>query len=252
MRLVVSMCTVDRGPHTYLGGTVRDLLSKGVPASAIHLFPTSPDVAWLDRELGSLAICRHVPEQPCHRNANGLRQITVLDEVDADWLVMLEDDVRVCDDFLGSVTRWLSDHARPDVGFYRLLTLGLSRQDPTFGSPRGQAGPGAQLWSNWEVIGAQAVAIRADHAREFAAWGMSNREHFRPSMAPFQTRREDGFDKMLGYWARDTRPGSFHLAANPNLVLHVGETSSLHRRGIRNDIRFSARSYVGAGQGVAS
>jgi len=245
MKIVISMCTVDRPGKTYLGDTVRDLIEKGVPASAIHLFPTTPDVAWLDAQLRSLAIQRHVPDVPCHRNANGLRQVSVLDHVDADWLLMLEDDIRVCQDFLGSVERWVADHARPEVPFYRLLTLGASRSDPVYGTPKGLAKDGAQAWSNWEVRGAQAVLIRADLAREFHAWGSTNREHFRPKMAPYQTRWADGFDKMIGYWARETRPGSTHMVAMPNLVLHVGVVSSLHSRGERNDPQFNARPYLG-------
>ena len=93
------------------------------------------------------------------------------------------------------------------------------------------------------VVTGHAVLLRADHAREFAAWGTENREHFRPSMAPFQTRRSDGFDKMLGYWSRDTRPGSVHLVAFPHLVRHIGEVSSLHQRGVRNDAQFSPLPY---------
>lgn len=264
VKFAISICTVNRGERTYLGATVQNLLERGVPREAIHVFPTHPETDWVFAQLQGAAavwplseratepvITVHRPEVLCHRNANGLRQVSVLDRVEADWLVMLEDDVQVCDDFLGSLDRWLEDHARPDVVFYRLLTLGSDRRDPVYGAPSGYAGPAARLCSNWEVFGAQAVVMRADHAREFAAWGQENREHFRPTMAPFQTRREDGFDKMIGYWSRDTRPGSYHLVASPHLVLHVGETSSLHKRGLRNDAHFSARPYVGLQQGAA-
>ncbi len=242
MKLVISICTVDRPGQTYLGDTVRDLIDKGVPRDMLHLFPTHPDTDWIDAQVPS-PFHVHRPDVPYHRNANGLRQVSVLDHVEADWLLMLEDDVRVCQDFLGSVERWIADYERPDVGFYRLLTLGKSRTDPTHGNPSGSVGAGARLWSNWEVRGAQAVLMRAEMAREFCAWGSANREHFRPTMAPFQTRREDGFDKMLGYWLRDTRPGSCHVVAMPNLVLHVGRVSSLHKYGERNEIEFRSRPY---------
>ena len=61
---LVTIRTADRTPkRNYLGATVRAFVADCDP-SLIHVFPTHPDVRWLDRELGALPVSVHVPDQP--------------------------------------------------------------------------------------------------------------------------------------------------------------------------------------------
>ena len=44
-----------------------------------------------------------------------------IDQIDADWIILSEDDLEWCADPLGSMARWLEAHATPDVLVYRFL-----------------------------------------------------------------------------------------------------------------------------------
>jgi hypothetical protein len=88
------------------------------------------------------------------------------------------------------------------------------------------------------------VILRASEARSLPAWVQANPFTWRPSAAPFQKERKKGFDKMLGYWALARWPKSpTHLVSRPFLVRHIGDHSSLHARGVRNDAAFHPAGY---------
>lgn len=219
--VTLTIRTANRAPtRNYLGRTVTGLLRAGVQPADIHLVVTDADARWLDTEIGSLPVCRHVPTVPRNPNENGRAQVDVLEECPADWLLMLEDDVEVCADFLGSVTRWLSDHAVPAVHVYRFCAFGpvLARR------------AGAWEYALREQRGSQAIALRADEARLFARWSAEHHTNWRPAMAPFQNQRTNGFDKLVGYWALSQWPRSDRsYVSAPQMVRHVGMASSLHR-----------------------
>jgi hypothetical protein len=233
-RLTITIRTADRHPRqNYLGQTVRGLIAAGVAAEQIHVFPTAPDVRWLDVELGDLPIVRHVPSTRRDANANGVAQVAALDVAPADWLLMLEDDVHVCADFEGSVLRWLDRFARPDVHVYRFCA---------FGEPEHRL-PSVTVHPLREQRGSQAVALRSDDARRFAAWWSTHETDWRPKHAPFQ-QEPGGFDKLIGYWALAEWPETrYGLVSRPQFVHHVGMQSSLHSRGVRNDEAFAGTSY---------
>lgn len=237
-QLVITIRTADRTPkRNYLWRTMRMLLDQGVKPSGLHLFPTDPHVAWLGRELdGRQAVPVHVPEARCTPNANGIRQVSVLDTDDANWILLLEDDVEPCADFYGSVTGWLCDHADPAIHVYRLHALP--------GTPLRRVDPAAALAPLREMRGSQAVALRAADARLFAAWATAHHKNWRPKDAPFQNRPDRGFDKLIGYWALAQWPDQPDgLVALPMLVNHIGRDSVLHTHGLRNDAHFAGASW---------
>jgi hypothetical protein len=130
---------------------------------------------------------------------------------DADWVLHLEDDIDIIDDFLGSVDRWLTDFAEPRVLFY---PLGCAVRR----AMRESRAAGARAWPFplKEFFGATAVAIRTDDVRRFcdsygADWMM----------------RWNGLDVNLRRWHERAEPRqSFVLTPVPPFIDHMGAVST--------------------------
>lgn len=235
LNILFTIRTADRSPKpNYLGQTLRSLVAHGVAADAIHVFPTDPAVAWLDAELADTPAVRvHVPETKRTPNANGLAPIALLDECPADWIVLSEDDLEWCDDPIGSIARWLEDHATPQRVMYRFFAFDeLVRMTK-----------GAWLTPCREQKGSQVVALRAADAKRFKAWAEAHPKDWRPKSAPFQNRPHDGFDKLLGYWALSEDAYATGLVSRPFFVRHLGVASAIHRVGMRRDREFAGESW---------
>lgn len=237
MGLILTIRTADRRPRqNYVGKTVRSLVKKGADPSLIHLFPTNPNVEWLDREVGDVPVVVHPPEKHCNPNENGVHQVSALDHADADWIVMCEDDIETCADPVGSMYRWLNDHARSDVHVYRFFALPRTPMRPTNRTA---------AWTPLrEMRGSQAIALRADDARDFASWASAHATDWRPKTAPYQDQTTKGFDKLVGYWALERWPeqGS-GLLSIPMMVNHIGVESAMYSHGLRNDREFAGHQW---------
>lgn len=240
LKLLLTIRTANRAPkRNYLGETVRSLIAQGVDRSAIHLYATDHDVRWLSDELRGVAESAsithglrslNVPDTRWTANANGIQQVSALSKHDADWIVMAEDDLEWCADPLGSMARWLEDYATPNRLIYRFFTFGQTKPVSAH----------AALSPLREMRGSQVVALRAEDARRFAAWARQHPLDWRPKDAPFQDRPNDGFDKLLGYWALQDRPSmTTGLVSRPFFVRHLGVESSLHSHGVRMDQHFA-------------
>lgn len=225
MKLLLTIRTANRAPkQNYLRATVASLLTQGVDPDLLHIFPTDPNTGWPD--VGSV----HVPDHRCTPNENGVRQVDALNDVDADWIVLSEDDLEWCADPLGSMARWLEDYATSERLIYRFFTFGQTKPVSAH----------AVLSPLREMRGSQVVALRADDARRFAEWARQHPLDWRPKDAPFQDRPHDGFDKLLGYWALQDRPHmTTGLVSRPFFVRHIGVESSLHSHGVRMDQHFA-------------
>lgn len=229
MKLLFTMRTADRSPKkNYLGATIASLKASGVHGSDVHVFATSPDLEWLMYEPHD-PVCLYPPMVRRHANENGIAPIALLDKIDADWIILSEDDLLWCSDPIGSMSRWLETYATPDVLVYRFFAFDKL-------TPVSAHAATAPLR---EMKGSQAVALRAEDARRFAAWAKAHPLDWRPKSAPFQHRPHDGFDKLLGYWALQDRPEvTTGLMSRPFFVRHIGTESSLHSRGVRMDAQF--------------
>lgn len=238
MKLLFTLRTADRSPkRNYLWQTVDSLRRGGVAGADIHVFPTDPDMTWLLPEVPFPAMTLHPPARRMKANENGIRPIALLDEIDADWIILSEDDLEWCADPIGSMTRWLEAHEAPDFVMYRFFAFG----NLTKMSAHAAAAPLC------EQKGSQAVALRAGDARRFAKWASEHPTDWRPKGAPYQDRPDDGFDKLLGYWALQDKPYMrTGLVSRPFFVKHIGVQSSLHHRGVRMDTQF-----IGAGRSYA-
>lgn len=235
--LLFTIRTANRAPkRNYVGRTVSDLLAKGVDPALLHLFPTDPDVAWLFEEIGDAPVRVHVPDRRYSPNENGVRQVTALDDVDAEWIGLCEDDIETCADPLGSMARWLAHQARPDITVYRFFAL---PQTPVV-----KQGKGFTLSPLKEMRGSQAVALRHLDARAFRHWAEAHPRNWRPKDAPYQDRPEKGFDKLIGYWALQRYPRQpYGLVSRPYFVRHVGLESALYSHGLRNDREFAGPNW---------
>lgn len=224
--------TSDRSPKpNYLARTVDSLRSGGVPADQIHVFPTDPDVTWMPALPG---VKVHVPHAPRTPNMNGIAPIALLETYQADWIVLSEDDLQWCDDPITTMACWLRDHERSDVRVYRFFAF----DHLTVNGPHVASAPLR------EQKGSQVVALRADHARRLATWAQAHRRDWRPRDAPFQQQPENGFDKLIGYWALQDRPSTtIGLVSRPFFVKHIGIESSIHARVRTMDAHFSERPY---------
>jgi hypothetical protein len=236
MKLLFTMRTADRSPkRNYLNATVRSLVSGGVSTRDIHVFLTDQNTDWLRGHLTE-HVKLQVPTTRRRANENGIAQVAALDGTDADWIVMSEDDLDWCADPLGSMSRWLDEHATPDVMVYRFFAFDvLTKVSEHVAS--------APLR---EMKGSQVVAMRAADARRFAAWAKAHPLDWRPKNAPYQDKPHSGFDKLIGYWALQDRPSVTHgLVSRPFFVRHIGTESSLHSRGRRMDAHFigSGKAY---------
>jgi len=237
VNLLITIRTADRTPkRNYVGQTVRAFLAGACDPSLIHLFPTDPDTAWLDAELGRLPVHIHAPDHRRAPNENGIAQVSALEEVEAEWILLCEDDLEMCADPVGSMARWLADHARPDVHVYRFFALPRT--------PISKRTERADWCPLREMRGSQAVALRAEDARDFAAWASAHPLDWRPKDAPFQDRPTKGFDKLIGYWALQRWPKqTLGLVSRPMLVNHIGIGSTIHSHGLRNDQGFAGARF---------
>ena len=231
--VLFTMRTANRAPKVnYLTRTVQSLWSGGVASDQIHVFPTDPDVSWMP-DLPGVHV--HVPPCRLTPNRNGIAPIALLDTIDANWIVLSEDDLEWCDDPINTMSRWLKDHARPDVLVYRFFA---------FDRPLVKRGSHVAEVPLREHKGSQVIALRSDDARRFEAWALGHPKDWRPKGAPFQDQPHTGFDKLVGYWALQDRPAvEIGLVSQPFFVRHIGVESSLHRIGITRDASFSTTPY---------
>lgn len=235
MRLALSMRTADRSPkRNYVAGTLGRLIRQGVDPASVHLCATSPDVRWLEPIVAECPVTLHVPDRVLRPNANGLQQIAVVDPESYDWILLLEDDLKFCADFLGSVRRWIARHARPDRHVYRF-----------FGFSHPPAHAEAYDVPLVRLRASQAVALRRDDALDFLAWGTAHLTSWR-RLAPWGGSPADpgiAWDKFIACWALTRWPNRPGVISHPHFVQHVGDDSSLHRYGARNDRPFAGEAW---------
>lgn len=233
MRIAVTMRTANRasgdrnlpaGRPNYLARTIRNLAASGMDVSQLHVFVTEPDASWV-RDETDAPIVVHAPDVTRTPNQNGLAQVSVLDTVDADWLLMLEDDLEFCADFLGSVQRWVEAHQTPDVRIYRFFAF----RSPLETLESSYRFPITRENGSNGMVGSQAVLLRAADARAMVAWHRACRGAWRPSDDPMRKESERGFDKLIGYWGASVGQ-TYSLVSRPFFVRHIGQHSSLALR----------------------
>lgn len=236
MKLAVAMRTTNRAPKpNYLRKTLVDLQRSGADLTALHLCVSLPDAAWLAKELDALPTPQiDVPTVRRRANENGLACVDAALRDEAQMVVLLEDDLAFCADFLGGLSRWLDRHARADRHVYRCF--GFTTPPATR--------PEAYDWPLDGLRGSQAIVLWQDEARDFLAWGKAHLETWVP-LAPWGrqfpklTDPHVAFDKFVATWALLNWPQVPGVMSFPYFVKHIGDASSLHSYGLRNDKPFA-------------
>jgi hypothetical protein len=207
-----SVDIVDSGsahPHSYL----EEQTKLSLPAQAIVTFHTMPSIP-RDVQVPQFAVKdKRDGRLRRSRNANGVECLRVGAATGAPWVLFIEDDVDFCADFLGSVDRWLTRHARRDRPMY------------SFATPYKmvcQAWESGQTSWNFPVkgfYGNQALAFTNRDARSAA-------DFIEQRMKTWDTGQ--GFDLLLKEWATHAKRAEFFLSSVPSFVQHIGKESSLH------------------------
>lgn len=235
-QLAITIRTADRSPRqNYLGGTLRRLHEQGVDLSTVHVCFTDPDIEWAEAEWRGLPRPQcHVPMSRLGANLNGLAQIEAGLATGAAWILALEDDLEFCADFVPSVNAWLADHARADRHVFRFF--GFSP------APKGASAFDCPLP---KLRGSQAIALRAEDAADFVAWGHRHAHDWvkRTSWRSPGANPLIAFDKFVAAWALERWPGVPGVLSHPHFVNHIGNQSSIHSRGVRNDGPFGGLRY---------
>lgn len=147
------------------------------------------------------------------RNGNALECFRIGIESRTPWILFLEDDIDVCRDFLGSVDRWLSQHARRDRHMYSFATPYKMVCD---------AWKAGQTSWNFPVkgfYGNQALAFtRADASSAF--------DYIYTRLKEWDTGQ--GFDLLLKDWATMVWRAEHFLSSVPSFAQHIGKESSIH------------------------
>lgn len=235
-RLALTIRTADRAPkRNYLGGTLRRLAAQGVDLTTVQVAFTSPDTRWASELLATYPVAPTVPARRLNPNANGLAQVRAGLALDPEWVVLMEDDLEFCADFVGSLQRWLRDHDRADRHVFRC-----------FGFTTPPAGkPAAYDWPLEKLRGSQVIILRAADAKDFLDWGTSHLSTW-VTETPWRGRGADpgiAFDKFVAAWATTRWPGVPGVISYPYFVKHIGDQSSIHARGVRNDAPFAGEAW---------
>lgn len=245
MTLAFAMRTADRKPHpNYLGRTLRSFVASGGDISRLHLCLSRPESLWLCTELADDPPhpILHVPTEKRSANANGLSCIEAALADDAEMIVLLEDDIEFCADFVGSLSRWLDDWVRPDRHVYKVFGFTTPPKDQ----------PAAYDWPMAGMRASQVIILRRDDAADFLSWGTKHHKDWVPLAPwgrkfPHVTNPGIAFDKFVATWALLRWPGTPCVMSHPYFVKHIGDKSTLHRVGARNDKPFAGAhwSYQG-------
>lgn len=197
----------------------------------------------------------HCPPEGCTRQQNAARAIRYgAMNQGGEWVLKLEDDLDVLDDFFGNVSRWLDDYGRATVPMFalaatyetlsrsRYATAGESVVGPGTSFPyvRAQLGTGRRALTHpcrgfW---GAQALLWRRPIAEHLGAW-------LGPD--PFlwdgrEEHRERGHDLLLQVWGQkwcqETGVRPVFGVAIPSFVQHIGRSSNLDQPEINHVQKF--------------
>lgn len=217
--IAVAMITVNRAPRTnYLFDTFKNLTRGGVWNSerlhSFYLVDSGDDCLWCG-DIDSAKSIFFVPAEHGSRRTptdNAAMALMVAGSTDAKWVLFLEDDIDVCDQFLDSVGSWLDDHDRSDRHVFAFgaaydALVDLHRKGKT----------------SWQYpidgfYGTQAFAVRAADA-------LSLGKFFMNSLQP------SAYDLLMHRWARQNWPETkFFMASVPSFVEHTGRESTIAPR----------------------
>jgi hypothetical protein len=219
--------TRRRSPRKdYLNQTLRDLERAGVFSSPhlkgpVHLVDSDSFIPELHYENGTRGLLPETIERLSFNTERGrllqknaAAAIRFATSVGADWTLVLEDDIVVCNDFLGSIVRWLEDHS----GKPRMYSFGANYTQIEEAWRRGQT---SWMYPVDAFYGATSLAWRTEDALSLLGWLGEDPKLWNGK----EWVRDRGHDLMLGRWGKATHQ-HFFLASAPCFVQHVGDESN--------------------------
>lgn len=139
-------------------------------------------------------------------NENGCLALeaTLYDE--SDWVIFLEDDAGLINDFIGSVERWMNDHMISDVHIYPL---------------------GCQYYESWPSL--EATMWVYPIRNFYCSVAMVIRRSMIPSILTFIRNQNvtQGFDLLLGRWHKTASVSDDLITPIPCFIDHLGDDSLL-------------------------
>lgn len=145
-------------------------------------------------------------------NANGCRALRMAAKDSARWVVAMEDDVDIIDDFIPSLVRWLIDFATPQQLFYPLSCFYP-------GAIAANTHQGAWLdYPISEFYGSQGFVMRTADALDFARWV--------PTLG-LSFERDVSLDLRLAEWHLLRSPIQHLRTPAPCFLDHIGEFSAI-------------------------
>jgi hypothetical protein len=223
--------TADRSPRkNYLRETLYNLARAGVWEStmlhSLHVVDTGGSPGFLEKEVfrlndGSLwddgSIVLHTQPEKLTLHQNAARCIRVASEQAAPWSMVVEDDVDFCDDFLGSVARWLHDVIK-ERGQSLMYVFGANYDQV---GDLARAGKNSWSYPLKAFYGNQALVWKQKTAKALAEWLGPD-----PS---YNGVRDHGHDLLLQRWGREM--GAPHFVSScPSFVQHIGNESGISNR----------------------
>lgn len=223
--LAAAMVTIDRSPSpNYLETTLENLKRCGMFTS--HRFHSlticdsgSGGISWVfnrahsifedvEEDKSCIVVMERDPKVCANMNVAGALKVAA--KSNRPWVVFLEDDIDVCDNFFDGVGLWLDRHASEQ---YRIYPLGsvYSSNGSAVVVPVGH------------FYGTQAFAIRTSDASLLAEYLI---EHCFD-----KTHNGTGYDLSMSDWLKECYPahGGF-LAVSPSMVQHIGSESIINPR----------------------
>lgn len=227
MKLSAAIITVDREGTNFLGQTLRNLERSGwfrsPEVAALWVVDSGSPKGYVEQEAGELVSrCRvDIPEEQRTLNGNACRALQLAAAEDADFVLMMQDDIDVCDDFAGSVCRWLVEHHDEAHLLYSFGTTWPAIQAAAAAGWTSAPYPIAQFY------GTQCYALSITRARHLAEWF----ERSWPLLSLDHHGRNVYDDILLHRWAAETDPDATHfLASAPSFAQHVGTVSSIRSK----------------------
>lgn len=235
----IALCivTVDRSPNeNYLLRTLNNLDRAGLWHSnrlhSVHIADSGPVLEphkwpwpalreYADRfthpneSIASWPLKVHSAEVRVSGKQNCANALIAGAECGSDWVVQIEDDLDFCDDFIGSVGRWLDLHERPDTvhtfaGDHAMIAASIKK--------------GVYAWDepvHW-FWGNQCLAMRPAVAMDVGMWLREHPIYYHADGRP----DENAHDFELQRWA--VARGVTHFRASaPCFVQHIGSVTSV-------------------------
>lgn len=236
MKYLISMRTMDRSPkksymHKTMGSLIKSGLFESIIPFELHLFDggsLSIDYLRQYKSLNNLFI--HEVDHKITRNENWLRSIEYVKHFNCDYIIQLEDDILVCDNWLESIDSYIKKHPtlinrNPMTSFYAPYKE-IERKT-------------AKKVDNWEqnyqqFYGTQCILFKKDIALEVVEYIKNGIENFDDCSFKFRGEKYGRgmiggcIDLWLQEWGAANYSGKHFLVSCPSFVQHIGRIKNKH------------------------